>query len=370
MSKAFLGNLTYNQGQEFGVMISDASFDELSKFNDWASNVENGGTTYNGLGTNIKNSFIICAPQSDVSYNLITYTTTTSYIDINNNNVFDKNIDGNLGTVPTRTITPLETMDKGDYDLIVTDHLGNLIRLTPPFADIDTNFFDVIEPDLTLELGDTNKKTNTLYNAKALTFNSTYSKLLNNMSTVITYMNSTYTPILDNIKEYGEDDVNLISNKTTIAYSYTYKTTTGQTGTFWGTFTYDLTDKNQTILDNTGLHYDYDKDETLKELVTYKTTNNYTENVVSWQSLMTSYMKLQDKVKELESQLNPDIEGSVYSKLLKRITELENRPYIYKASDTTPTYIWAGPVDNYNNFITEAKKESLNLDNYIFIHQG
>jgi len=368
--KAFLGNLTYNQGQEFGVMISDASFDELSRFNEWASTYENGGTTYNGLGTNIKNSFIVCAPQSTSTYNIVTTTTTSQFIDTNDNDVYEEGTDVNIGSTTTSYSSLIEYIDNGKYDLLVTDHLGNLIRLTPPFTDIDTNFFDLKDPDLSLDYSDNKDGSHTLYNTRALTFNSSYVNLLNNSSKVIERMNVTYTPILDTIKEYGDDDVNPISSKVTIAYSYVTSTSiTGAKNLYWGTFSYDYTDKDKTTLDNDGLHYDYAKDKDLSNIV--NTKNSYfTPYVVSWQSLLSSYIALEERVQELERQTDPKNPNSMAYNLQKQINELNSRKYMYRAYDNVPTYIWSGTISEYNSFIDYAKKNGKNLDDYIFIHQN
>lgn len=358
MGKAFLGNLTYNQGQEFNVIISDASFDDLSKFNDWAENDANGGNTYNGLGTNIKNSFIVCAPQQETQYDLVSVSYTKSFIDTNKNAVYDDGTDilVSSGSEETTT-TPIGTLDTGQYDLLVTDHLGNLIRLTPPFTDIDTDYFAIQEPDLSKSSADS---TNTLYNTRALTFNTKYAYLLADTKNVLGNLNATYTPILDSIDKIDATDT-VTSSYVTVAYSYiTGKDDTGTTNYYWGTFTYDAT--NKTVAP--GGEYDYDKDEDLKDI--YSDPNlSFSPHVVSWIGLLRYCDSLQEQVNELNTKM-----GDVTSALEERIRDLENRNYIWQASSSTPAYLWAGNQAQYSSFIKEKTAAGQNLSSYIFLHQN
>lgn len=349
MGKAFLGNLAYNQGQEFNVTISDASFDELNKFNNWAE--ENGGTTYNGLGTNIKNSFIVCAPQQETNYELITYTTTVSYIDTNGNRIQDEDdISINNGSDGTSTSEKIGTLDTGQYDLLVTDHLGNLIRLTPPFTDIDTKYFSLKNPDLSKSSAE---DTNTLYNTRALTFNEDYVKLLGNTNTVLNTLSSTYTPILDTKNEY--DATGKIEHQyITLAYTYTPDPIKYPNVQYHGTLSYDA--------GTYGTGYDYTKDETLKD---YNTTYyQFQDYVVSWQSLLERCIKLEQEIIQMKS--TDGIIGQIDS----RLAEMESRNYIWngKTSDVkSPTYLWSGNAEEYSKFI--ADKTPASVSNYIFIHQ-
>lgn len=357
MSNAFLGNLTYNQGQEFGVIISDASFDELAKYNNWAESETNGGTTYNGLGTNIKNSFIVCAPQQENNYNLVSITYTKQFIDTDNNNEFTgtdimiTNGEGNIEKV----VSPMGTVDTGQYDLVITDHLGNLIRLTPPFTDINTDYFAIQEPDISKSFG---QKINTMYNTRALTLNSTYTKLLKDTNTVINTLNTTYTPILDTIDKYNKDSV-LESRKVTMAYSYVVGQAADNSEIrFWGTFSFDMNDNNVAP----GGKYDYTKDETLNKLIANKIKNKYEEHIVSWKNLLNSYIGLKNDVEKYKKE-----NGNTIVEIQNEIKELKSRPYMYTATPAGATYIWSGNSGDYEKFVGSLSKDK--LSSYIFIHQ-
>lgn len=358
MSNAFLGNLTYNQGQEFGVIISDASFDELAKYNNWAESETNGGTTYNGLGTNIKNSFIVCAPQQENNYNLVSITNTKQFIDTNNDNEFNEGdiIINNGENNEDKKVTPIGTVDTGQYDLIITDHLGNLIRLTPPFTDINTDYFAIQEPDISKSFG---QNTNTMYNTRALTLNSTYTNLLKDTNTVIDTLNTTYTPILDTIDKYNRDGI-LESRKVTMAYSYVIGQAADNSEIrFWGTFSFDMNDNEVAP----GGKYDYSKDETLNKLINDKDKNKYEEHIVSWKNLLNSYIGLKNDFEKYKSE-----NGNSIGEIMKEINELKARPYMYTATPNTgATYIWSGNSADYEKFVGSLPKDK--LSSYIFIHQ-
>lgn len=389
---AFLGNLTYNQGADFNVLVCDASFEELKQYDEWASQDTNGGRTANGIGENIKNCFIVCAPQTEAKVNYIDYVQTTSYTDLNGDHLYTNEVDSDYRTYTYAYETSIGISDKGDYDLLVTDHLGNLIRLTPPFADYDKRYFSVVSPN--------NDDKNSYYGARYLTFNKDYQNLLKDTNTVVSTLNATYTPILNTIDEY-KDGNNLSSQYITIAYSYTYKNG-NNTSTTYGTFAYDrikegyaqdgiTPEVKEFLYYNFQGTYESGKANTYMEwddsnaIACLKAYCN--PHVVSFIDLLNKIDALTNECNRLNKILEANKIEDVSNKTTyidksdnttywldedgitkiyavgDRVSKIENSAILFRANKNIASYLWSGTTDEYVKFI-----QGKDLSSYIFLH--
>lgn len=389
---AFLGNLAYNQGADFNVLVCDASFEELKQYDEWASLDTNGGRTQNGIGENIKNCFIVCAPQTEANVNYISYVQTTSYTDLNGDYLYTNGVDSDYRTHTYAYESSIGISDKGDYDLLVTDHLGNLIRLTPPFADYDKRYFSVVSPN--------NDDKNSYYGARYLTFNKDYQNLLKNTNTVVDTLNVTYTPILNTIDEY-QDGVNLSSQYITIAYTYSYKS--GNTiSTTYGTFAYNRI-KDGPVQQGITPEIKEFLYEAFKGTYESSKANTYMDwedanaiaclnaycnpQVVSFIELMNkiSYLteytnKLQhildsNKIQDTSTYekgkdddgitywIDPTTNEKIYA-VGDRVSKIEDSAILFRANKNIASYLWSGTSDEYAKFINGRN----DLSSYIFLH--
>lgn len=348
MDKSYLGNLAYNAGQDFNIIISNASFEQLKKFKDWASESDNGGATNNGLGTNIKNSFIICSPQQDDDEVIIsTDVQKINYRESGNAIGYQEGDDELIDstTISTSKMV-INKSDTGDTDLIVTDHLGNFIRLTPPFTDIDTTYFSVKKGIITNESIIPN---NTMYGCRALTFNDTFSKIFNNISNTILELSYTYIPLL-NYRNNKNTDGSIDDNSSYSTVAYWYKNNVGNK--VWTAVSYNQNKEGR------------DKD-FIDFIETYSTSNVTEESTyhaygVSFIDLLNSYYTLLDEHNKVAYNLNL---------MANKIQYIENlfNTVVFKVDTNMPSYIWTGSTTEYTNFIKD--KESDETDSYIFIHQ-
>lgn len=360
MDKSYLGNLKYNAGQDFNVIISNASFEDLQKFKDWASDSDHGGATNNGLGTNIKNSFIICSPQQDdAEVNISTDINKIEYYERNNKEGYQADGDDLISTsLLSTTKTTINKRDTGATDLIVTDHLGNLIRLTPPFSDIDTTYFDVNPGVVTENVG------NTLYGGRALTFNKKYSKLLSDSSNTMSKLSVTYTPILSTInnnvevEEEGQEKTYMDVPYSTIAYWYLDHVSNTK---IWTTVSYNQSSESTEWTDlanSLGLNTEDGKE----------TGSTYHAYGVSFINLLDNYYSLQQKYDDLSKKINDitsDTNANSLTYKVQYLTILLQSNVMYKADENMPTYIWTGNSKDYNKFIKSHNDDS---NSYIFIH--
>lgn len=360
MDRSYLGNLKYNAGQDFNVIVSNASFESLKKFKDWASDSDNGGATNNGLGTNIKNSFIICSPQqTDDEVTISTDIQKINYRESGNASGYQKGDDELIDstTISTTNMT-MDKRDTGAVDLIVTDHLGNLIRLTPPFTDIDTTYFSVKEGILTSDMDVNN---NTMYGCRALTFNKEYSKLLSETSSNMSTLSSTYTPIINYINRDVENEDGTKNNDVTYStVAYWYENEKGNK--IWTAVSYNQTPN--------GPDEDF-----IKFIETYSTSNTddksaYHTYSVSFIELLNSYYLLKKEHDALaykyEQANNANEKGSIAYNVKYMMNLLANN-VMYKANGDMPSYIWTGNNNNYTTF--SYNKTDNELNSYIFIHQ-
>lgn len=143
-----VGNLEAS-GKEFKILASNVSFELLAKYDNYirggGSSVDNSGTSLassGGIGKNIANSVIVCAPQTKATSITYTYSATYSWID-NGDGIYTNGetiINGSTQGTTTYTSSK-NTEDYGKYDLVVTDQNGIPAVITPPFNDIDTKCF-------------------------------------------------------------------------------------------------------------------------------------------------------------------------------------------------------------------------------------
>lgn len=375
-TRAFLGNLEYNQGADFNVVVCDASYDDLKSFDEWASQEENGGRSENGIGENIKNCFIVCAPQQkDDKIQFVEHTVKTTYTDFDGNGLYDEGSDADYNVQESTTMTPSNGYDRGDYDLVVTDHLGNLIRLTPPFADYDKRYFSVVNP--------TSEDQNSAYGARYITFNTKYQLLMDSTSTIVDTLSSTYTPILSYVEEVKDGAPS--SRMTTVAYSFT----DGKVTTY-GTFTYDAlsyigeganriyTTQKEIVSDEmkeflfthykneyngTGDDYrTWDDKDALKAL-----HDKCTPHEVSFISLLQELDALRARCTQLENILRSNkityvAPNSNVTPIGDRVTRIENSKILFRANSKMPAYLWAGAHADYDAFVKS------NGTSYIFLH--
>lgn len=388
---AFLGNLTYNQGADFNVLVCDASFEELKQYDEWASYEANGGRTANGIGDNIKNCFIVCAPQTAANVNYIDYVQTTSYTDLDGSYIYTDGVDSDYRTYTYTYVSSIGISDKGDYDLLVTDHLGNLIRLTPPFADYDTRYFSVVSPN--------NDDKNSYYGARYLTFNKDYQNLLKDTNTVVSTLNATYTPILNTIDEYKDN--NLSSQYITIAYTYTYKNG-NNISTTYGTFAYNRIKDNlaqdgitpevkEFLYDNFQGTYESNKANTYMD---WEDSNAIACLKAYCNPRVVSFIDLLNKIDVLTNECNRlnkilednkiqdignkktyidesdqttywyDEFGNKIYGVGDRVSKIENSAILFRANNNIASYLWSGTAEEYTKFITGKK----DLSSYIFLH--
>lgn len=154
---ANVGNTTYTIGQAFNVICADTTYTNLINYIDYCNAKEDSSAEDEGLGSNIKNSLIVCAPQKDTYTTITTYQTTyTSFIDNDDNNEYNIG-DTLLGQYSDKNANvqySTNRVDTGEYDLCVTDYKGDVIRLTPGFTEVDKEYFTITS------LTETQKKIN------------------------------------------------------------------------------------------------------------------------------------------------------------------------------------------------------------------
>lgn len=154
---ANVGNTTYTIGEAFNVICADTTYTNLINYIDYCNAKEDSSAEDEGLGANIKNSLIVCAPQKDTYTTITTYQTTyTSFIDNDDNNEYNIG-DTLLGQYSDKNANvqySTNKVDTGEYDLCVTDYKGDVIRLTPGFTEIDKEYFTITS------LTETQKKIN------------------------------------------------------------------------------------------------------------------------------------------------------------------------------------------------------------------
>ena len=197
-----IGNLSQT-GKNFNVIVTNAPFKLLSSldkvYRTGSSDIEGNGTasaTKSGIGTKIANSFVICAPQTQDDKAIYNYTANISYIDNNGDKKYNNGDTLLYSNTHTDVYTsPNAYKDTGEFDLVATDAYGIPVVLTPPFNDIDKEYFDV-RSDIPSRYRD-------YCHSRALTLSNKFGKQFSEVGEYIKQISYSYVPITQNSIDYN-----------------------------------------------------------------------------------------------------------------------------------------------------------------------
>lgn len=349
-----VGNLEAS-GKEFKILASNVSFELLAKYDKYirngGSSADNSGTSLassSGIGRNIANSVIICAPQTKATSITYTYSATYSWIDNGDGIYTNGETIVNGSTEGTTSYTSSNnTEDYGKYDLVVTDQNGIPAVITPPFNDIDTYCFTtyvgLANPDVVPSRKDYCKTT-------TLTLSDRLRNSVGNADQFISYAPYNFTYITD-------EGMSLIQVK----------------GNGLGTSTRYYVCKDLGKPDNDGF-YSY----------TYYDSNNELKRISKEDSIVTradySYVlnemiRLSEWKEENFKQNQQEDAGKPWSGwtvneklsyLLTHMNDLLSLNFVLRHDTTTPSYLWSGKKNEYD----KVSQDKNTRKNTTFIIQG
>ena len=351
-----IGNLAQT-GKDFNVIVTNAPFKLLSSldkiYRTGSSNNGGNGTTTatnNGMGTKIANSFMICAPQIPDEYTTYNYIANVAYIDRDNDGQYTYGDTQLYNDAYTYVYTSSNAYkDTGEFDLVATDAYGIPVALTPPFNDIDKEYFDV-SSDIPSRYRD-------YCHSRSLTLSKNFSTQFSDLGKYVETITYSYTPItidldktlyfiraskiksdspnshplyfvgkMDTVNPNGD-----LSYKANINGSYTYLTTK--------------------IKSDGKYNYEYIP-------VSFEYLLNEVNKIKDWKSTEfpnTSY--IWNEGEELEDS------ASILKKLsylMKTVSKLNNLPYVLNRTGSTSkdiSYLWSGNMHDYEG-ITKSDKDN------------
>lgn len=348
-----VGNLEAS-GKEFKILASNVSFELLAKYDKYiresGSSVDNSGTSLassGGIGKNIANSVIVCAPQTKATSITYTYSATYSWIDNGDGIYTNGETIVNGSTQGTTTYTSSKnTEDYGKYDLVVTDQNGIPAVITPPFNDIDTKCFTTYvglsNPDVVPSRKDYCKTT-------TLTLSDSLRNSVGNADQFISYSPYNFTYITDEGMRLIQ--VNSGGLGTSTRY-YVCK---------------DLGEPNEEGF------YSY----------TYYDSNNEKKHISKEDSKVTraDYAYVLNEMISLrewkEKNFTQDSQGDAgkpwdgwtvnqkVTYLLEHMNDLLSLNFVLRHDTTTPSYLWSGKKNEYN----KVSQDKSTRENTTFIIQ-
>lgn len=350
-----IGNLAQT-GKDFNVIVTNAPFKLLSSldkiYRTGSSNNGGNGTTTatnNGMGTKIANSFMICAPQTPDEYTIYNYVSNVAYIDRDNNGQYTYGDTQLYNDSYTRMYTSYNAYkDTGEFDLVATDAYGIPVALTPPFNDIDKEYFDV-RSDIPSRYRD-------YCHSRSLTLSENFSKQFGGIGEYIGYIGYSYTPIVIDYDKttyfirasqkigqanprplYFVGKMDEVSPKGVLSY----KAKIGSVNKYLDpSITYD-----------DEYNYEYIP-------VSFEYLLNEVDKIKDWKS--TEFPKDKWVWKEGESVIESDTIQKKLAYLLATVNKLNNLPYVLNRTGSTSediSYLWSGNMHDYKG-ITNSDKDN------------
>ena len=348
-----IGNLAQT-GKDFNVIVTNAPFKLLSSldkiYRTGSSNDGGNGTTTatnNGMGTKIANSFMICAPQTPDEYTIYNYVSNVAYIDRDNNGQYTYGDTQLYNDSYTHMYTSYNAYkDTGEFDLVATDAYGIPVALTPPFNDIDKNYFDV-SSDIPSRYRD-------YCHSRSLTLSENFSKQFGGIGKYIGYIGYSYTPI---VIDY---------DKTTYFIRASQKVSKANQRPLY------FVGKMDEVSPKGVLSYKAQIGNVNKYLdpsITYDDEYNYEYIPVSFEYLLNEVDKIKDWKstefpkdkwvwKEGESVIESDTIQKKLAYLLATVNKLNNLPYVLNRTGSTSediSYLWSGNMHDYKRIPNSDK---------------
>lgn len=351
-----IGNLAQT-GKDFNVIVTNAPFKLLSSldklYRTGSSGIGGNGTTTatnNGMGTKIANSFMICAPQTPDDYTTYNYVANVAYIDRDNNGQYTYGDTQLYNDAYTYVYTSSNTYkDTGEFDLVATDAYGIPVALTPPFNDIDKNYFDINS--------DMPSRYREYCHSRSLTLSKNFSAQFSDLGKYVETIGYTYTPIVtdpDNTVYfirasqietqpnqrplYFVGKMNTVSPKGELSYR-------AHIGTTYSYLTTEITSDGNYNFEYIPVSFEYLLNE-VNKLKNWKSTE-FPNNKWVW--------------KEGETVNESDTVQKKLAYLLATVNKLNNLPYVLnRRTDSTYkgiSYLWSGTYKNYEG-ITKSDKDN------------
>lgn len=351
-----IGNLAQT-GKDFNVIVTNAPFKLLSSldklYRTGSSNTGGNGTTTatnNGMGTKIANSFMICAPQIPDDYTTYNYVANVAYIDRDNNGQYTYGDTQLYNDTYTYVYTSSNAYkDTGEFDLVATDAYGIPVALTPPFNDIDKNYFD-ISSDMPSRYRD-------YCHSRSLTLSKNFSTQFGDLSKYVETIAYSYTPIVTDIDKtlyfIRASQIKSDGPNSHPLYFVGKMDTENPNGELSyraninGTYTYLTTE----IKSDDKYNYEYIP-------VSFEYLLNEVDKIKDWKSTQfpdTSYdwnegEELEDSASILKK----------LSYLMKTVSKLNNLPYVLNRTGSTSediSYLWSGKMSDYEG-IQKSDKDN------------
>lgn len=349
-----IGNLAQT-GKDFNVIVTNAPFKLLSSldklYRTGSSNNGGNGTTTatnNGMGTKIANSFMICAPQIPDDYTTYNYVANVAYIDRDNNGQYTYGDTQLYNDAYTYVYTSYNAYkDTGEFDLVATDAYGIPVALTPPFNDIDKEYFDV-RSDIPSRYRD-------YCHSRSLTLSKNFSTQFGDLGKYVETIAYSYTPIVTDIdktlyfiraSQIKSDDPN--SHPLYFVGKMDTENPDGELSyraNINGTYTYLTTE----IKSDDKYNYEYIP-------VSFEYLLNEVDKIKDWKSTQfpdTSYV--------WDGKENIEDSASILKKLsylMKTVSKLNNLPYVLNRTGSTSkdiSYLWSGSMSDYKKIPNSDK---------------
>ena len=351
-----IGNLAQT-GKDFNVIVTNAPFKLLSSldklYRTGSSNTGGNGTTTatnNGMGTKIANSFMICAPQIPDDYTTYNYIANVAYIDRDNNGQYTYGDTQLYNDAYTYVYTSSNSYkDTGEFDLVATDAYGIPVALTPPFNDIDKNYFD-ISSDMPSRYRD-------YCHSRSLTLSKNFSTQFGDLGKYVETIAYSYTPIVTDIDKtlyfIRASQIKSDGPNSHPLYFVGKMDTENPNGELSyraninGTYTYLTTE----IKSDDKYNYEYIP-------VSFEYLLNEVDKIKDWKSTQfpdTSYdwnegEELEDSASILKK----------LSYLMKTVSKLNNLPYVLNRTGSTSkdiSYLWSGNMSDYEGIVKSDKDD-------------
>lgn len=351
-----IGNLAQT-GKDFNVIVTNAPFKLLSSldklYRTGSSNTGGNGTTTatnNGMGTKIANSFMICAPQIPDDYTTYNYVANVAYIDRDNNGQYTYGDTQLYNDAYTYVYTSSNSYkDTGEFDLVATDAYGIPVALTPPFNDIDKNYFD-ISSDMPSRYRD-------YCHSRSLTLSKNFSTQFGDLGKYVETIAYSYTPIVTDLDKTlyfirASQIKNGIPNSHPLYFVGKMDTVNSNGELSYraninGTYTY-LTTK---IKSDGKYNYEYIP-------VSFEYLLDEVDKLKDWKS--TEFPENKWVWEEGESVIESDTIQKKLAYLLATVNKLNNLPYVLNRTGSTSkdiSYLWSGNMSDYEG-ITKSDKDN------------
>ena len=349
-----IGNLAQT-GKDFNVIVTNAPFKLLSSldklYRTGSSGIGGNGTTTatnNGMGTKIANSFMICAPQTPDDYTTYNYVANVAYIDRDNNGQYSYGDTQLYNDAYTYVYTSSNTYkDTGEFDLVATDAYGIPVALTPPFNDIDKNYFDINS--------DMPSRYREYCHSRSLTLSKNFSAQFDGLGEYVKEIAYSYTPIVTDYDKtlyfirasqietqpnqralYFVGKMDTVSPKGELSYR-------AHIGTAYSYLTTKITSDGNYNFEYIPVSFEY--------------LLNEVNGLKKWKS--TEFPK-NEEWHEGEEIDNADSISKKLSYLMATVKKLNNLPYVLNRTGSTSkdiSYLWSGNISDYKG-ITKSDKDN------------